>query len=455
MYLLGDLIFFRNEDNKKSFGIGYIIIMILALIFPFYYLAKLLMYITNNCCLEEKKEKFKSIKQKIKSDYRIFNPCNQKEGITRLFEEFYNNNNNDNSRNDNINKITIKKNNLLTKSQFNEIKEKIKELNSLDLYYLQQSMRIKKEMTFCKKELNTNNIYNDYSIVEDEEEQKLFYLLMQFGFLSYLEEGKVIQSTKGKINFFDKNIKIRSPSLAVLKYSPLQENFCTVGAGPFTIYKKENDLMLAYVDNQTSIQLFDVFHRKVMNPNLDKVKQIVCIEYFEFIINEVGEEEGGEGKKIIPYLVTIDLDNTMVISNLLNKKKCVSVNNIGGDRFDENNKKYNVFDKYEEKVNSNFSLSVVKHQKQQWIITSYYYDTYFKIFEYSSDNKLTKRKKPIINNGEFIISLKGIYLTDANSFILVRSTSNGLSHSINLFVNEFFIRRITIFLFCNIKKMMR
>ena len=109
LYLLGDLIFFRNEDNKKSFGIGYIIIMILALIFPFYYFAKLLMHITNNCCLEKKKEKLKSIKQKIKSDYRIFNPCNQKEGITRLFEEFYNNNNNDNSRNDNINKINIKK----------------------------------------------------------------------------------------------------------------------------------------------------------------------------------------------------------------------------------------------------------------------------------------------------------------------------------------------------------
>jgi len=397
LYLLGDLIFFRNEDNKKSFGIGYIIIMILALVFPFYYLAKLLMYITNNCCLEEKNEKLKSIKQKLKSDYRIFNPCYQKEGIINLFEAFYNNDNINNCSNNDINVTNIRKNNLLTQSKFKEITDKIEELNSLDLYYLQQNMRIKKEMTFFKKELDTSNIYNDYSMVEEEEEQKLYYLLMQLGFLSYLEEGKVFQSTKGQIDI-DKNIKLRSPSLAVLSHSSLKENFCTAGAGPFTIFKRESDLILVYVVNQTSIQLFDIFNRKVKNQkNLNKMKQIVCIDYFDFIINNQGTEEEEERKTIKHYLVTIALDNTMVISNLSSKKDKTQFNI--GDKFD----------KYEDKINSNFSLSIVKHEENKWIITSYYYDRYFKIFEYSSNDKLLIYKKAIPNNDEFIISLKGIY----------------------------------------------
>ena len=45
--------------------------------------------------------------------------------VKKCFEEFYSNNDN-NSSDDNINKINIKKNNLLTESQFNEIKNKIK-----------------------------------------------------------------------------------------------------------------------------------------------------------------------------------------------------------------------------------------------------------------------------------------------------------------------------------------
>ena len=84
LFLCGNLIFFRNEDNKKSFGAVYIVIMILILIIPFYLVAKLIMYITNYCCLKEKESgNLNHIKQKIKSDYRIFNPCYQKENIRR------------------------------------------------------------------------------------------------------------------------------------------------------------------------------------------------------------------------------------------------------------------------------------------------------------------------------------------------------------------------------------
>jgi hypothetical protein len=54
LFLCGDIIFFRNEDNKKSFGAGYIVIMLLILLLPFYLLTKLIMYITNYCCLKKK-----------------------------------------------------------------------------------------------------------------------------------------------------------------------------------------------------------------------------------------------------------------------------------------------------------------------------------------------------------------------------------------------------------------
>ena len=53
LLLCGNLIFFRNEYNKKSFGWIYILIMVLALIVPFYLLAKFISYLTNYCCLKE------------------------------------------------------------------------------------------------------------------------------------------------------------------------------------------------------------------------------------------------------------------------------------------------------------------------------------------------------------------------------------------------------------------
>ena len=82
LFLCGDIIFFRNEDNKKSFGVGYIIIMLIFLFIPIYYIAKLIMYLTNFCCLKKKEsENLNNIRQRIKSDYKIFNPCYQKEKI--------------------------------------------------------------------------------------------------------------------------------------------------------------------------------------------------------------------------------------------------------------------------------------------------------------------------------------------------------------------------------------
>ena len=54
LFLCGDIIFFKNEDNKSSFGDGYIIIMLLILLFPFFSLSKLIMRWTNDCFLEKK-----------------------------------------------------------------------------------------------------------------------------------------------------------------------------------------------------------------------------------------------------------------------------------------------------------------------------------------------------------------------------------------------------------------
>ena len=41
LFLCGDIIFFRIEDNKKYFGTGYIIIMLLILLIPFYLFCKI------------------------------------------------------------------------------------------------------------------------------------------------------------------------------------------------------------------------------------------------------------------------------------------------------------------------------------------------------------------------------------------------------------------------------
>jgi hypothetical protein len=181
LFLCGDIIFFRNEDNKKSFGAGYIVIMLLILLLPFYLLAKLIMYITNYCCLKKKEsEHLNNIIKRIKSDYRIFNPCYQKEKISQIFNEY-------------------QRKKLLTNSQYKELIDKLNRLNDLDLYKLQQNMRTPKLMTFEERKLTSGYIY-EYSSkkINNEEKEKLYYLLMQLGFISYLEEGNVLKPKKKK-----------------------------------------------------------------------------------------------------------------------------------------------------------------------------------------------------------------------------------------------------------------
>ena len=148
LFLCGNIIFFRNEDNKSSFGVVYIIIMFLFLILPFYLLAKLIIY----CYYKNEKidnENLSDIKPKIKSDYRIFNPCYQKEEIKNLFLEF-------------------KNKNTLEDSQYKEIVKKIDGLNDLDLYKLQKNLKIPKTFTFSIRKIKSMDIYNNSFDNEDE-----------------------------------------------------------------------------------------------------------------------------------------------------------------------------------------------------------------------------------------------------------------------------------------------
>ena len=99
-------------------------------------LAKLIIY----CYYKnEKTENLEKVKQKMISDYRIFNPCYQKEEIMRLFSEF-------------------RDKNLLMQSQYEEIEKKLNKLNDLDLYKLQQNLKIPKKFSFQIKKNRFNFI---------------------------------------------------------------------------------------------------------------------------------------------------------------------------------------------------------------------------------------------------------------------------------------------------------
>ena len=394
LFLCGDIIFFRNEDNKKSFGAGYIVIMLLILFIPFFLLSKFIMWLTNDCFLKRKEsENLDDIKQKLKSDYRTLNPCYQKEKISQIFSEF-------------------KRNNLLTESQYKELTEKINRLNDLDLYKLQQKLRTQKVMTFEEKRLSSNFLYEHPSItITDERKIKLYYFLMQLGFISYLEEGNILKPKKKKFEYIP-GAKIRSISLKNLS---IQENLSNSDSGYFTIFDGNKELIMAYVDNERNVKIFDIFHRKVLNDvkDLKHTKKIVCVDYFKI----KGEKENTR------YLVSIALDNTMIISDLSLNEKDTSkiVTNIG-----------NTFEQNEEKPNNTFSLSTVIHNHFVWIITSYYYDKCFKIYNYIGECLYT-----VNNNDEFIISLEGLFYTQENTYICVRTPN-----SINLFINEYFINQM-------------
>ena len=388
LFLCGNIIFFRNEDNKNYFGVGYIVFMFLILLIPFYLLAKFIMWITKYCGLkEEESENLNDIKQKLKSDYRLFNPCYQREKIDQMFLEF-------------------KRKNLLTQTQYEELKDQLNKLNDFDLYKLQQNLRVQKFMSFEERKVTSANIFDHPSIIVDNEDKKqLYYFLMQLGFISYLEEGNVLKPSKKKIEF-EEGVKIRSISLKNLS---IQENFSNSDSGYFTTFKDKNKLIMVYVDNERNVKIFDIFDRRILNNVKDSkhIKKIVCVDYFT-----KGEKQ---------FLLSIALDNTMIITDLSMNEKDTSkiIQNIGDT--------YN-----EDKPNNTFCLSTIRHEESIWIITSYYYDKGFKI--YNSEGNLLHF---VDNNNEYIISLEGLFFTEENTYICIRTPS-----SINLFINQFYINQM-------------
>ena len=398
LFLLGDFIFFRNEDNKNSFGIFYIIFMVLILLIPFFLLAKLILYIINCCCLQKKEnQNFDDIKQKIKGDYKIFNPIYDKEKIIDLFKEFK------------------KDKNLLTDSQFNEIKSKINGLKSSDLFKLQKSYRTPKEMKFFINNINSEFLYdNEYYEVTDEKQKKLYNLLMQLNLISYLEEGNTFKPQKKKIEIFDPNV-----SSVSLKLLSLQENLAISGAGFFTVYYDDEEIRMAYVDNYTHIKIVDIFNKRVLKDISDlKFKEkIVCLDYFK------------DKKENKLYLISISLDNKMIIFDLNNNNNTIAVNDIGKNfKFRKDDSK------------NTFSVSTVGDKDENWIVTSYYYDDFFKIYNFKG-KILYEVSLP--DKGDCIISLQAYGYTDVNNFIIVRSSSSdGKIQRISLFINNFFIKKI-------------
>ena len=396
LFLCGDIIFFRNEDNKKSFGAVYIVVMFLILLLPFYLLAKL---IIKCCSKKEVSPNLEEVQQKIRSEYRVFNPCYQRQEIKNIFSEF-------------------KINQTLEDSQYEELEKKIDRLNDLDLFKLQQNLRIPKIFSFQTRYIESIYIYqNDSYEVIDQTKLRLYNLLMQFGFLPFLEEGNIIKPKRKRFEFINGTI-LRSLSLAGLS---TQENLSNSDSGCFTIFDEQNELIMAYVDNERTIKIFDVFHKQVLNEVKDThTEKILCVDYFKLLTPEGS----------ISYLISLSLDNRMIIADLsINEKdKSIIVQDIG-----DNYKAY----KDDEKATNMFSLSTCRHQEDIWLITSYYYDRAFKIY-----NKSGKFLYKVNNNEEFIISLQSLYLTDENTYICVRSTPNGVNQTINLFINEFFIRKI-------------
>ena len=407
LFLCGNIIFFKNEDNKQSFGVVYIIIMIIILITPFFLLSKLIMYLTNYCRLEEKETNINLIKKNDYKYYKIFNPCYQRDEINKLFSD-----------------INIKFK--LEESQINKITKKLENLNCFELYKLQQNFKIPKVMTFEERKVNSKFIYDNPSeeIKKYNKKYNLYYFLMQLGFLSYLEEENNLRPAKKRFQFDDKN-NIRSISLRNLA---IQENLSNCNYGYFSLFNNENidnnnnkKLIMAYVANKekNKIKIFDVFERKFIKEvgHNERSKKIACLSYYTLQTEDTP----------INYLVYITLDNTLTIANLsenggnTNKKIIKKI----GDSFEEN--------KYE--TNSTFSLSTIRHDKNIWIITSYYYDKFFKI--YDSKDKFESNKKSENNNGQYIISLESLFYTEVNTYICVRSDS-----SINLFINNLYIKCI-------------
>ena len=403
LFLWGNYIFFKNDYNEKSFGLIYILVMILALVLPFYLLAKLISFLTNNFCLDEKEKKFEEIEYKMISNYKILNPIyNQKEEIKNIF----------------IN-LKEKNNNLLTDDQLQEIKNKIDKLNIRDLYNLEQKLRTPKtikNMTFEERLIDSKYLYeNESKKVTDNYKNQLYYYLIQLGLLDYLEEGNIFKPKKKKIVKVPGK-KIESESLENLS---MQENFTNSDSGYFNTFfdEKENKLILVYVNKGKNVAILDAFEKKILYSfsNLHSSSasfsperlKIVCVSYFKI--------------ENTPYLVTIAKDNTMRVTNLNEpiKDNYVSYYSVGDNFIEEGNE------------DNLFSLSTVKHGETVWIITSYNYDNIFKIFNINGNFIRSE------SCDENIINLEALFYTNENTFICVRTTN-----SILLYINTFFIKII-------------
>ena len=242
---------------------------------------------------------------------------------------------------------------------------------------------------------------------------------MRLDLLSYLEEGNFIRPKRKKFEFIE-GLDDRSLSLRNLS---VQENLSSSDSSHFTTFyekkEKEDKLIMAYVDNEKTVKLFNVFDREALGEINEKpTMKIVCIDSFQ-----VKTEN-----EIKSYVVTLSLDNKMIITDYSSKKQIKIISNIG-DTFKANKNKKN--------AKNIFSLSTAKNQGNIWIITSYYYDQAFKIYDDSG-----QLKKTVLNNYEYIISLKASKLTEENTYICVRSTSDGENQRINLFINEFYITNL-------------
>ena len=404
LFLCGNIIFFKNEDNKESFGVAYIIIMIVLLIIPIFLIPKLFRYLANYSYLKEK-ERIDLNKNDYKL-YNIFNPYYQKDKIKELFSDY--------------------QKEILESSRIDEIKTKLEKLNNFDLYKLQKNFRIQKQITIEEREVNSEFIYDNPSkkIKENDEKYNLYYFLIQLGFLSYLEGKNILRPSKKRFKFSAEN-KIRSISLKNLS---IQENLSNCDYGYFALFNNDSidnnnrkELFMAYAENKinSKIKIFDVFERKfIENHNDNNLNyKIVCLNSYTL------EKENNK----IYYIIYITLDNSLTITYYLNKFSKNSYNKINvrevGDTFEDNN--------YKSK--STFSLSTVRHDNNIWIITSYYYDKSYKIF---AQNKNFENPM-IVKNKDYIISLEALFYTEANTYICTRSDSK-----INLFINNLYIKCI-------------
>ena len=410
LFLLGNFFFFKNEDNKEYFGCTYIFVMIIFFLLPLVFIiAKIIMCMTNYCCLDDNKSADEnnlnniSINEKIqKLDYNLFNPFNQRENIMKIFYEFCKPENGEQ---------------IIEENQYNEIKAQLDNLDNKDLYELQEKFLIPKNMTFESKLLSWNYDDTKEFIIVKNERKELYNLLMQFGFLPYYEIGNFLRPRIKQFHFENPE-NIRSDSLRNLS---MQENLTFSDSGNFNIYGNDKNYIMAYIDRGSNIKLYNIFEKNEFNEinDLYREKTIVCVNCFIY-----------EGNT---YIITLGLDNTMIIYCLDKEKDNIIVHegNIGFT--------------YSNKCNTgNFSLSSVKHDETIWIITSYYYDKKFKIYDFNvlNDNSYSDfiqfhESENIENQEENIISLEALFIENNRTYIIVRSPN-----SINIFQNNIFIEKL-------------